>query len=240
MKPRVQARSRRPKPQAQPDLLRPLTLDPVQLAAQIQKGVRSPKDLTPDQRRACLVVMAQGKRTPMELASFFQVAPGTIRNDLLAIRQDLGREVAAWTPEQVLGRLVFSAEKYQAAAMRQDDPALAWTIEKDTIKLLHDLGVIGPKVDRHTVTFTMETLAGSYERAAGVLQKRLDPRLTGEITVEGKTSGQASSKAIKEEAQPPRLELKTTLPGKMDEHEARERAQADEQAAAEQGWDLDE
>lgn len=159
-------------------------VSPVKLLNDVKDRRVDPKTLSVEARRACLTVMANGKQTSAELAEFFGVSPQTIRADVTAIRQELGAEASRWTPEQVLGRLLLASEKYQARAMRMEDPGLAWSIERDTMKLLIELGLAGPKArpqGEGVVRLTMEVLQQGYERSREILTKALDARLTGEV-----------------------------------------------------------
>ena len=140
-----------------------------------------PVDLTPSQRRSCLLLMANGTQTSTELAVVFKVSPSMIRMDLKKIRETLGREIKEWTLEQVLGDLALQSEKSTALAMKQEDPGLAWTIRRDFAKILKEFGVIGDRRDKNTLTMTIEGIGEGYERARVQLSRALDPRLTGEV-----------------------------------------------------------
>jgi len=145
-----------------------------------------PRDLEASQRRACLLLLANGTQTSAEMAAMFGVASSTIRKDLKKIREELGREVKQWTLEEVLGDLALTADKCSANAMRQEDPGLSWTIKRDFAKILKEFGVIGPQEEKNSLTVTLQGIGEGYERARAALVKGLDPRLTGEvIDVEG-------------------------------------------------------
>ena len=94
---------------------------------------------------------------------------------------------------------MFAAEKYQAEAFKQADMALAWSIERDKVKLLKELGVVGPREDRDGIKLTLEVLGRGYERARGLLGRALDPTLTGQV--------------VDVEHEPLGLDLPQALPG---------------------------
>lgn len=157
----------------------------VQLLREIKQGRVDPHTLTPNQRRACLLLMANGTQTSAELSELFGVQPTTIRKDLREVRAELGREVREWSPDEVVGDLALAAERYSAHALRQEDPGLAWKIKLDFAEHLRKLGLLGGK-DSSGVRVTVEMLGEGYERMRGMLAQTLDPRLTGEVVdVEG-------------------------------------------------------
>ena len=122
-----------------------------------------------------------GKQTSAELAEVFRVSPGLIRRDLQAIRKLRGREVREWGIDEVVGDLVASSEKCYHEAMSQEDVALAWSIKRDTVKLLRELGIGEARDDRDRMLITIETVGQGYERAREQLGRALDPVLTGLI-----------------------------------------------------------
>ena len=152
---------------------------PVRLLRDIAEKRLDASSLSKQQRRACLVVLANGKQTQIELGELFGVSHRTIRMDLRQIRKELGREVREWGLDEVLGQTVMAAEKYQTLAIKHEDPALAWSIQRDLVKLLRDLGVVGRDQDRDGLRITVEAIGSGYERARKVLGQALDPRLTG-------------------------------------------------------------
>ena len=137
------------------------------------------RDLSVGQRRACLLLCANGSQTSAELAQVFRVTPTTIRKDLQRIREQVGREVTEWSMPEVLGQVVMSAERCTAMAMKSKDPGLAWTIQRDLAKLLKEFGVVGESDKRSGFKLTLESIGEGYERARGVLSQQLDPVLTG-------------------------------------------------------------
>lgn len=153
---------------------------PITLLNDIAEKRIDPTVLTADQRRACLVVMANGHQTSSELAAIFGVGPSCIRMDMKKIREETGREVGSWTLEEALGDLAHAHEKYAAQAYKQGDIGLAWTIKRDFVKILKDLGVIEGASQGDSLTVTIEGLGRGYERARKVLGRVLDPVLTGE------------------------------------------------------------
>lgn len=151
------------------------------LLRDIKANRLDPRDLSATQRRACLLLLANGTQTSGEMAAMFGVKPSTIRTDLQRLRETLGREVKEWTLTEVLGDLALAADKCSAQAMRQEDPGLSWTIRRDFAKLLREFGVIGSDRDRNALTITLEGIGEGYERARAALSRGLDPRLTGEV-----------------------------------------------------------
>lgn len=138
-----------------------------------------PRDLTPSQRRSCLMLLANGSQTSTELSALFRCSASTIRMDLKQIREEVGREVREWSTAEVVGQLALVAEKTTAQAMKQDDPGLAWTIQRDLAKLLKELGVIRPEVDQAGFRLTVESIGSGYDRARQALSQALNPALTG-------------------------------------------------------------
>ena len=163
-----------------PIRVRGRALRPINMLKAITEGTLDPHRVSADQRRAMLVVMANGTQTSAQLGELFGVSAGTVRKDVLRIRSEIGEEVCSWTMAQVVGDLAHSAEKYSALAMQHEDPGLAWTIKRDLAKLLREWGVIGRGGGREGLTVTVEHVGASYERLKGVLALTLDPALTGE------------------------------------------------------------
>lgn len=152
---------------------------PVRLLQDIEARRVDAGTLTKAQRQACLVVLADGKQTSAELAAIFKVGPRLIRRDLQEIRARLGREVREWGLEEVLGQTVMVAEKCRVHAMRQEDPGLAWSIQRDLVRVLKELGALDHQ-ERDGLRITVEAIGAGYERARQVLGRALDPRFTGE------------------------------------------------------------
>lgn len=161
-----------------------------------------PRDLSRTQRQAILLLQIKGKHTAAELASMLKVSPTQIRNDLREIRRQVGREVKDWSLEEVAGGMVLAAERYQARAVAQDDVALAWAIERDKVKLLQQIGLLGQREHEGGVRLTLEVMGKGYERTREILGKALDPRLTGQV-MEDEPQGLLE----------PQLELPRALPG---------------------------
>lgn len=151
----------------------------LRLLEEIKESRLDPRDLTKPQRQACLLVLANGVQTSAELAELLGVSPSLIRKDMQQIRSTIGREVREWDLETVLGQLAMRAERCQVEAMRQEDPGLAWSIQRDLVKLLKELGVVGSSDRQEGLRITVEALGAGYERARQVLGQALDPRLTG-------------------------------------------------------------
>ena len=168
-----------------------------------------PKDISPSQRRACLLLIANGTQTTPEMAAVFKVSASTIRNDLKLIREELGRSVKEWSLEEVLGDLALASEKTAAMAMKQQDPGLAWTIRRDFAKLLKEFGVVGPRQERTSLTMIVEGIGEGYERAREQLSRALDPRLTGEVI---ETEGTVTSSPLSPPPLPLSRRINETLP----------------------------
>lgn len=153
----------------------------LKLLQDIRAHRMDPRDLTAMQRRACLMLLANGTQTSAELAAMFKTSPSTIRMDLKQIRDEVGREVRDWSLSEVVGQLALTAEKCTAHAMKNEDPGLAWTVQRDFAKLLKELGVL--KVEQQTSGFRMiiEDIGSGYERARQALTLALNPTLTGEV-----------------------------------------------------------
>lgn len=153
----------------------------LRLLREIKEGVLDARDLSRTQRKACLVLMANGKQTSAEMATILATKPSTVRRMLQEIRKERGREVSQWTTDEVLGQMAWAKERCQARAMAQDDPGLAWSIERDFVKLLKELGVVGDKAETEGVRVTIEALGRGYERATETLGQALNPVLTGQV-----------------------------------------------------------
>jgi hypothetical protein len=127
------------------------------------------------------MLLANGSQTSAELAAMFSTTPSTIRMDLKLIRDEVGREVREWSLSEVVGQLAMVAEKCSASAMKNEDPGLAWTVQRDFAKLLKELGVL--KLETQTTGFRMiiEDIGSGYERAREALTRALNPTLTGEV-----------------------------------------------------------
>lgn len=152
----------------------------LRLLQDIKAHRMDPRDLSPTQRRACLMLLANGTQTSAELAAMFRTSPSTIRMDLKRIRDEVGREVRDWTLSEVVGQLALTAEKCTAHAMKNEDPGLAWTVQRDFAKLLRELGVIQPHQPQSGFRMIVEQIGDGYDRARQALQLAINPTLTGD------------------------------------------------------------
>jgi predicted HTH transcriptional regulator len=157
------------------------TMDAILLLQDIKAKRRTPESLSIEQRRACLMLMANGKQTLSEIAHVLHVTRDTIARDLRKVRSRLGKEVKNYTTEIVLGQLAHCAEKFTSLALKQEDTALAWSIQRDFVRTLKELGILGKQEATDGLKITIETLGSGYERARDALAKHFDPRLTGEV-----------------------------------------------------------
>ncbi len=153
---------------------------PIYLLKEIKEERLDPTTLDKPQRQACLLMLANNVLTAVELAHMFGVSAKTIRKDLREIRAELGREVKQWTMEEVLGNLARAAERCSTQAMKQQNTALAWSIERDFAKLLKDWGLVGPRQEQSTITITAQHLGESYDRMKAAMALAMDHRRSGE------------------------------------------------------------
>ena len=153
----------------------------VRLLQELSDGVRDPSDLTAAQRRACLMVAADGRRPSHELAALFKVTAGTIRKDMAVIRKEVGTEVGTWGIEEVVGDLALAKERCVAMAMAQEDPGLVWTIHREFAKSLVEFGVVERKSDRSGFEISIRAVGDRYPEAVAALAGKLDPAHTGMI-----------------------------------------------------------
>lgn len=169
----------------------------LRLLEDLQKGRITPGDLTPKQRRACLLVAADGKRTSTELAALFQVRPSTIRRDMQKIRAEIGSEYSEWGLNEVIGDLALAKERCVQGALKQDDFGLAWTIHREFAKTLIDTGVVKRKDQAEGFELTLRAVGSRYEEAVQVLAQGggFDPKLAGVVQPEGLPGGKARSKS---------------------------------------------
>lgn len=157
----------------------------VRLLKEIQEHRLDPRDLTIDQRRACLMVIADGTRTTSQLARIFRCTPYKIQSDIAAIRKEVGRSKLKWGAEEVIGQAVMAAEIASARALKEGDVGLFWTINRDLARLMKELGVVEPKKAHDGMRITVEAMGESYERVTRRLAETLDPALTGEVIDQG-------------------------------------------------------
>lgn len=166
---------------ARADKLRAKADTPLRLLKDIEAGRIDPRDLSVDQRRACLVGLANGKRTSPQLAVVFGCSAKVIRDDLAYIRRTIGREVTEWTLEEVVGDLAMAAEKATAGAMKEGDYGLMWTVRKEFARMLMDLGVVRKQDDQSGFKATIELVGSRYAHATLAVTQMLDPLLTGMV-----------------------------------------------------------
>lgn len=171
------------------------------LLQDLDAGRLNPRDLSANQRRACLMILANGSRTSPELAAMFKTTASTIRMDLMLIRRTVGREVKEWTVEEVVGDLAIAAERATALAMKDKDAGLMWTIRKEFAKMLVELGVVEKGTEAKGFRVTVESIGGRYDQVVGVLTQSLDPLITGEVVEAENVSGL------------PRLPMEERVPG---------------------------
>jgi len=152
----------------------------VKLLNDIREHRIDAKALSPSQRRACLVLMANGSQTSAEMGALFGVAASRIRAEVSAIRREIGREVKEFTIEDILGDLALTADKCAAAAMKKGDEGLAWTIKRDLSKLFKELGVVEDH-GKSSLTLTIESIGLGYEKVRQAIGAGLDSRLVGVV-----------------------------------------------------------
>lgn len=162
---------------------------PIRLLKDIEAGYLDASDLTQDQRRSCLVGLANGKRTSYQLSEIFKVGVYVIRRDLAHIRRTIGREVREWTLDEVVGDLALAAEKATAGAMAEGDVGLMWTVRKEFAKFLIDVGVVKKQDDENTFRATIELVGKRYEHATEAITQVLDPLLTGMVRRDQRPTG---------------------------------------------------
>ena len=155
--------------------------NPFWMLRDIKNGTFDPQDLSVQQRRALVMCMMDGKRTTKQMAVLLQVPSSTITWDLREIRAEVGREVAEWSTSDVLGYLMSGSERYQALALRQEEPGTAWMIRRDTIKLMKELGLVGQEQAPDGIRVIIEGIGKGYDRASKALAQAMDPVLTGEV-----------------------------------------------------------
>lgn len=153
----------------------------VRLLRDINEHLLDPKELSKTQRKSVLCLMSDGSRTTNEIAAMFGVGAQTIRNDLREIREELGREVGTWSLDTVVGDLAIASESLYSKAMKAGDYALAWTIKKDLVKQLREMGVIGGVKDNSGLRITIEGMSGRYDNATKVLASQFSHAITGEV-----------------------------------------------------------
>jgi len=167
----------------------PMTADSaVRLLQDIKAHRIDPSTLTPTQRRSVLVLCAHGSMTSTELAVLFSTTPSTIRMDLKKIRDEYGREVREYTLSEVLGQLAFTAEKCTAKAMKQEDPGLAWSIQRDLAKMFKDLGVLDNNQGQGGFKLIIESMGSGYEKTREAMKLAMNPALTGMVEPEAPRS----------------------------------------------------
>jgi len=194
------------------DALPPSADTALKLLEDIKQHRLDPGDLTKQQRQACLLLLANGSQTSVELAALFKVSPSCIRMDLKEIRDERGREVKEWTLSEVLGDVALTAEKCAAQAMKNSDPGLAWTIKRDFAKLMKDFGVIEPSRDESGFRMTIESIGQGYEKARRALTLALDPRLTGEVIDVEASPSTPNLPTLPLRGRTPRLRRRTSTP----------------------------
>lgn len=155
------------------------------LLKDLNEGRMDPLDLTPTQRRACLLVAADGKRPSHELASLFKVSSATIRSDMARLRTEVGAEVMEWDLATVIGDLALAKERCVSMALKDNDAGLVWTIHREFAKALLDAGVVVKRNQQDGFRVTIEAVGGRYEEAVAALSGKLDPLITGEVVAAG-------------------------------------------------------
>jgi hypothetical protein len=156
-------------------------ISPVFMFRELEEGRLDPSRLTPDQRRQCLMVASNGSRTTAQLADLFNVTRPVIKEDLKILRSEVGREVVNWTKEDIVGHIITTAENISTAAMQRNDLGLAWTVERDMVKMLSNLGLFEDKEKSDSIRVTIEAVGSGYERASNIIANSLDPLMTGEV-----------------------------------------------------------
>lgn len=192
------------------------------MAKEIREGRLDPRTLTVGQRREVLCVIADGKVTPKELAHFLKTSRSRIHSDLAAVRKTAGTKVIEWGIATTVGYLKEAADECYAQAFKDGDVGMAFSIRRDLVRSLKELGVIGADA-KDGIKITIESIGAGYERALDSLELSMDPLLTGEKV--DPRSSKARHRTIDVEAGDPALPLEETLDPEDDV--------AEEQAAVE-------
>lgn len=153
----------------------------VALLKDIQEHRLDPRDLDAEQRRSCLILLADGTRTTSTLARIFKVTPHRIQDDLGKIRAEIGKVKRRWGADEVVGQAVMAADRASARALQEGNTGLYWTIQRDLARLMKELGVVERVEEQSGLKITVEALGEGYERVSRRLSEALDPVLTGEV-----------------------------------------------------------
>ncbi len=148
---------------------------------EVRSGRLDVRDFSPGQRRGVLAAIVDGKRTRKDLAAFFKVSIKRIDDDLRRIRARSGAIVAAWDVPTVLGFLQDAAERAGHLALERKDGLGYWSIQRDLVRSMKELGLFGVKGDRESVRMTLEVLGARYGDATAKLAIAMnDPSACGE------------------------------------------------------------
>ena len=152
---------------------------PIQLLKDIRSRRVDPHSISDQQRRSVMLVLAHGTYTAAELGDLLGVSPQTIRKDMRLLRQQVGREVREWTPEDVVGDLVLAADRMGARAMQQNDTALAWKIRLDLARALREAGLTSGGQEERRLKVTVEAIETGMGDFRTTMLQALDPVLSG-------------------------------------------------------------
>jgi hypothetical protein len=148
----------------------------------LENGELDVADLNSRERRALLLLLlAKGNTSVSAAARLFKVSRRTIQVD----REKIRREVARSTDlDALVGGMIFAADELSTRAADNGDFATAWTIVKQRIELLAELGYLGGRDSGGDLPLTIESLSANYDRARLELAQAFDPAfaaVSGEV-----------------------------------------------------------
>ena len=121
----------------------------IEILRRIREGQLDPKELPIHCRRICVAYLRFEGYTQEEIAEIFKVHRLTILRDEKANRKEVAKLVNDIDVRSVAGGLITWARQLTAKAIRKEDYALAWKIQRELVGELQSLGYLPRSPEQH-------------------------------------------------------------------------------------------
>lgn len=139
--------------------------------------------LDPPQIDSLIVHLVAKGHPQTTIADKLGLALSRVREVWRNSAEDLGSSVLGFSLPLIVGRLEARADELIHLAVEDDKPNLAWTIEKQRVQLLQDLGVVERAAKRHEVQ-VVHSIDNSTDEVRREMQMMLELEKKRLVSVE--------------------------------------------------------
>ena len=137
----------------------------LELLARLKSGEILPLELTISERRSCVEYLKLEGYGQTEIAQIFGVSRHTISRDEKVISEQHARAVREVDRDRVAGGHLAWARHLMSKAVRNQDFALAWRIQRELMSDLQALGILPKAPEQHEVReLTLKDLVERFAR----------------------------------------------------------------------------